>query len=80
MLPVGFRFDEDAILLDGTAHRTDCPLLPVPVPQHAVRLAAGEVVRSHRCPRECACAPPFATLLSFQVDAVTSSQPTKAAV
>ena len=42
MLPFGFRF-EDAILLDGTAHRSDCPLLPRPLPGQAVRLSAGEI-------------------------------------
>jgi hypothetical protein len=73
MHPLGFRFDEDAVLLDGTADRTDCPLLPVPLPRDAVRLCAGEVLRAQGCPRECICAPPFETLLSFQLVAAASA-------
>ncbi|PZS39306.1 MAG: hypothetical protein DLM62_09005 [Pseudonocardiales bacterium] len=46
MLPLGFRFGEDAIVLDGTAHRTDCSLLPVQLPRRAVRVSAGEVFRA----------------------------------
>jgi hypothetical protein len=75
MQPLGFRFDEDAVLLDGAAHRTYCALLPVPLPGGAVRLCAGEVLRSQRCPGACICAPPFETLLSFQLVAATSSNP-----
>jgi hypothetical protein len=75
MQPLGFRFDEDAVLLDGTAHRTDCPLLPVPLPRDAVRLCAGEILRAERCPRACNCAARFETLLSFQLVAATSSNP-----
>ena len=37
MLPLGFRFDLDAIVLDGTAHRADCPLLPATMPPDALR-------------------------------------------
>jgi hypothetical protein len=73
---LGFRFDEDAVLLDGTAHRTDCTLLPVPLPRDAVRLWAGEILRAQRFPRECICAPPFETLLSFQVVAASNSPAT----
>lgn len=65
--PLGFRFDLPAVILDGTAHRTDCPLLPSPLPADAIRLAADNVYRSHRCPRECACDPAFETLLSYQI-------------
>jgi hypothetical protein len=68
MLPLGFRFDEDAVLLEGTAHRTDCPLLPVPLPRHAARLSDSEVLRAQCCPREFACAPLFETLLSLQLE------------
>jgi hypothetical protein len=78
VLPLGFRFDEDAILLRGTAHRIDCPLLSDPLPGEAVRLAAGEVLRAQTCPRECACAAPFETLLSYQVEAATGSHPGRA--
>jgi hypothetical protein len=75
MLPLGFRFDEDAILLNGTARRIDCPLLPDPLPRDAVRLSAGEVVRAQTCPRECVCAAPFETLLSYRLDAAAGARP-----
>jgi hypothetical protein len=65
--PLGFRFDVDAMIVDATAHRADCPLMPPTLPPDAVRVSAGEVYRSQRCPRECACAPPFETLLSYQL-------------
>jgi len=65
---LGFRFDEHAVLLDGTAHRTYCALLPVPLPGGAVRLCAAEVLRAQRCPRECICAPPFETLLTHELE------------
>jgi hypothetical protein len=68
MLPLGFRFDVDAIVLDGTAHRADCQLLPATLPADAVRLAACDTYRSERCPRECGCAPPFETLLSYKLE------------
>jgi hypothetical protein len=73
MLPLGFRFDEPAILLRGTVHRTDCPLLPDPLPPDAIRVSAGHVVRAQSCPRECACAPPFETLLTHQLESATGS-------
>ena len=69
MLPLGFRFDVDAVLLGGVAHRADCRLLPTPLPAEALSVAPGEVYSSERCPRECAvCRPAFETLLSFQVE------------
>ena len=42
MLPLGFRFDLGAVILDGTAHTADCVVLPVTLPPGAVRLDAGE--------------------------------------
>jgi len=69
MLPLGFRFDVDAVLLRGVAHRADCRLLPTPLPADALSLALGELHRSARCPGECpVCHPAFQTLLSFQLE------------
>lgn len=69
VLPLGFRFDVDAILLGGVAHRTDCRLLATPLPADALSVAPGDVYRSERCPRECpVCHPAFETLLSSQVE------------
>ena len=69
MLPLGFRFDVDAVILEGTAHTPACPLLPAVLP--ATRLTAGETYWVQCCPRECGCAPPFETLLSYPLDAGT---------
>jgi hypothetical protein len=67
MLPLGFRFDVDAVLLGAVAHRPDCRLLPAPRLAVALTLTPGEVYSSERCPRECPlCRPSFETLLSFQ--------------
>lgn len=71
--PLGFRFDVDAVIVDGVAHRSDCALVAPLRPAGAVWLAAGEVYRSQRCPRECACAPAFETLLSYQLEACSVS-------
>jgi hypothetical protein len=71
MLPLGFRFDVDAVVLDGTAHTADCVLLPAMLPPEAVRFDAGETHHSERCPRECSCAPPFETLLSYELETAT---------
>jgi hypothetical protein len=65
---LGFRFEHAAVILDGWAHRRGCPQLPAPVPARAQRIAAGGIVLSERCPRECrSCTPRFLTLLSHQV-------------
>jgi hypothetical protein len=66
MLPLGFRFDVDAVILDGTAHTAACPPLPPRLPPRARRLAAGETHWAQRCPRECDCAPSFETVLSYR--------------
>jgi hypothetical protein len=42
MLPLGFRYDEDAVILDGTAHTINCPMLPAVLPPGAKRLDTGE--------------------------------------
>jgi len=68
MQPLGFRFDVDAVVLEGTAHVADCPLLPPTLPPGATRLAAGETYSAQRCPRECGCAAPFETLLSYKLE------------
>jgi hypothetical protein len=68
MLPLGFRFDVDAVILEETAHTADCRLLPAVLPATAIRLTAGETYWAQRCPRECGCAPPFDTLLSYKVE------------
>jgi hypothetical protein len=67
MRPLGFRFDEAAILLARTAHGADCTPLPVLLPRHALQLSAGEVLRPQNCPRECACAPRFETFLGYPI-------------
>jgi hypothetical protein len=67
MQPLGFRFDVDSLIIDGTAHRTGCRLIPTLLPADAVRLASGDVYRFQRCPRACDCAPAFETLLSYQL-------------
>ena len=68
MLPLGFRFDVDAVLADGVAHRGGCDQLPSPLPDGAVSVGAAGVHRADRCPRECPhCRPPFETLLSHQL-------------
>ncbi len=66
MLPLGLRFGVDAVILDGTAHTSGCPLSPPMLPPGATRRAAGETYWAPRCPRECGCAPPVETLLSYK--------------
>jgi hypothetical protein len=73
MRPLGFRFDVDAVIIDGTAHRTSCVLLTTVLAERAVRIQAGEVYASERCPRVCPCAPPFETLLGYQLRASVGS-------
>jgi hypothetical protein len=72
MLPLGFRFDVDAVIVDGTAHRVSCPLLPAVLPAGAKRLSAGQTHWEQRCPRESECAPPFETILSYQRERATA--------
>ena len=69
MIPLGFKFDVDAVLVDGVAHRKDCDRLPRTLPHDAVPVSAAGVHRAERCPRECPnCQPPFETMLSYQVE------------
>ena len=58
MLPLGFRLDVEALILDGTVQMAGYPLLPAVLPQYATRLAAGETHWAQCRPRECGCAPP----------------------
>jgi hypothetical protein len=67
VLPFGFRFDVDAVIVDGIAHRPDCAELPRDLPADAVPVSAGGIHRMERCARECPhCRPPFETLLIHQ--------------
>jgi hypothetical protein len=68
---LGFRFDVDALIAGGIAHRAGCVLAPAAVALGVVRLAAGEVYRSQRCPLTCSrCRPPFETLLGYQLEPI----------
>jgi hypothetical protein len=51
--PLGFRFDVDAVLVDGIAHREDCDRLPPVIPHEAVSVPAAAVFQAERCPQEC---------------------------
>ena len=69
VLPLGFRFDVDAVLVDGVAHRSDCDYIRRASAAEALHVSAGSVHRAHRCPRECPrCRPEFETVLTHQLD------------
>jgi hypothetical protein len=69
MLPLGFKFEVDAVIIDGLAHRPGCQLLPPELPPDVVSIRAAGVHLAERCPRECpSCRPSFVTLLTHQVD------------
>jgi hypothetical protein len=69
VLPLGFKFDVDAVLVDGVAHRRNCGRVTRPLPHDAVSVRAAGDYRAKRCPRECPyCRPPFETLLSYQLE------------
>ena len=72
MLALGFRFDADAVIVDGTAHKTTCPLLAAALPADATPVVAGGTYCAQSCPCECDCAPPFETLLSHTADSVAA--------
>jgi hypothetical protein len=79
MLPLGFRFEVDAVLVAGVAHHKDCDRLERPLPDDAVSIRAAGVHRAERCPRECAkCRPPFETMLSYEFDQSTDAIVTRA--
>ncbi len=70
VLPLGFRFAVDAVIVGGVAHRTDCQHLANDSADDAVHVVfADGIHRAERCPRECpACRPPFDTLLTHQLE------------
>jgi hypothetical protein len=69
VLPLGFRFDVDVVIIGGVAHGADCTELPRDLPPGAVSVSAAGVHRADRCPRECPrCRPPFETLLTHQLE------------
>jgi hypothetical protein len=69
VLPLGFRFDVDAVIVEGVAHRVDCDRALRGLANEAIPVPAGGVHRAERCPRECAsCRPPFETLLTYQLE------------
>jgi hypothetical protein len=69
VLPLGFRFDVDAVIVSGVAHRSECDRLPCPLPDDAVVVPGAGVYRTDLCPRECPhCRPPFETLLSYELE------------
>jgi hypothetical protein len=69
VLPLGFRFDVDAVVVGGVAHRRDCDRLQRPLPDDAVSVRAAGVHRAQPCPRECPkCRPRFETMLSYQLE------------
>ena len=68
MLPLGFRFDVDAVVIGGVAHRSDCDQINKALADDGVDVFAGGVHRAEWCPRVCPkCRPLFETLLSYQL-------------
>jgi hypothetical protein len=69
VLPLGLRFDVDAVLIGGVAHRSNCDRVAGVSAADVVYIFAGGVHRAERCPRECPrCRPPFETLLTHQLE------------
>ena len=68
MRSLGFRFDVDAVVIDGVAHREQSALVSIVPPVGIVRIAAGGVYLSERCPRTCRCSPLFETLLGYAIE------------
>jgi hypothetical protein len=69
VLPLGFRFEVDAVIVGGVAHRSDCDRVPRELPHEAVSIPTAGVHRAERCPRECPiCRPLFETLLTHQLE------------
>jgi hypothetical protein len=69
VLPLGFRFDVDAVVIGGVAQRSGCQRVTDVSAADVVHVLAGGVHRAERCPRECPrCRPPFETLLTHQLE------------
>jgi hypothetical protein len=64
VLPLGFRFDVDAVIIDGTAHG-GLPTASTGAPGERDPADAGDTYWARCCPRDCGCAPLFETLLSY---------------
>jgi hypothetical protein len=74
VLPLGFKFDLDTVLVHGIAHRSDRAHLPRPLRPDAVSVGAAGIYQAERCPRECPhCRPPFETLLSYQLEPLAAA-------
>ena len=73
VLPLGFRFDVGAVLVDGLAHRRDSERLSDPRPERALSVSAAGIYVAERCPRACGrCRPGFETLLRYGRPAAAS--------
>lgn len=46
MLPLGFRFDVDAVLVGGVAHRKECERLQRTLPDDAIPVRAAAIHRA----------------------------------
>ena len=69
VLPLGFRFYVDSVIVAGVAHRADCDRVPRRWSNEAISVPAAGVHRAERCPRECPrCQPPFETLLTHELE------------
>jgi hypothetical protein len=71
VLPLGFRFrfDVDAAVIGGVAHRSDCRHVVDATAEDVIHVFAGGVYLAEGCPRECpSCRPPFETLLTHQLE------------
>jgi hypothetical protein len=69
LLPLGFRFDVDAVVVGAVAHRSGCDHVAETSADESINVSAGGVYRAERCPRECPrCRPSFETLLTFQLE------------
>jgi hypothetical protein len=74
VLPLGFRFDVDAVIVEGVAHRAHCDCVPQELQDGAISIPATGVHRAERCPRECPrCRPQFETLLTYQLERSTEA-------
>jgi hypothetical protein len=69
VLPLGFRFDVDAVVVGGVAHRSNCRHVADATAQDVIHLFTGRVHLAEGCPRESpTCRPPFETLLTHQLE------------